>query len=314
MLKVCLIGVGGISGAHIPAWLGMEDVTLAGICDIRPEQMEQYPDLHHYADMDEMLEAEKPDILDICLPTFLHVEYAMRAMEKGINVLCEKPVSLHEEDAEKLYACAEKNGVKFMVAHVLRWWDEYEYIKELIDTKKYGKLLSGEMHRLSPIPGWSWDGWMQDEKRSGFVPFDLHIHDLDFLVYALGEPTAVHSHRSKRPEQDYFCVTYEFGDAFVTAEASWYAAPIPFDAGFRFQFEKAVVISGGGKFMVYSVDEGAIDRTPGAENETGGIDLPATNAYANEIRYFAACVKENRPADKVRPQELKAVCHILNNL
>ncbi len=321
MLKVCLIGVGGISAVHVPAWLGMEDAELVGICDIRPEQMEQYPDIRHYADMDEMLDAEKPDILDICLPTFLHVEYSMRAMDKGVNVLCEKPISLNEEDVEKVYACAEKNGVKFMIAHVLRWWNMYETVKELIDNQKYGKLLSGEMHRLSAIPGWSWDGWMQDEKRSGFVPFDLHIHDLDFLVYALGVPTGMQSHRSKRPEQDYFCVTYEFGDVFVTAEASWYAAPVPFEAGFRFQFEKAVVVFNDGKFVIYSVDEGKIDLTPGAsenaseqEHKAGEIELPASDPYANEINYFAACVRENRPADKVKPHELKAVCHILRNL
>ncbi len=314
MLKVCLIGVGGISGAHIPAWLEMEGTELVGLCDIRPEQMEAYSNIRHYSDLDEMLDAEKPDILDICLPTFLHAEYAMRAMNKGVHVLCEKPISLDPQDVAKIYGCAEKNHVKFMVAHVLHWWDEYEFVKELIVTKKYGKLLSGEMHRLSQIPGWSWDGWMQDEKRSGFVPFDLHIHDLDFLVYALGAPTAVQSHRSKRPEQDYFCVTYEFGEAFVTAESSWYASPIPFDAGFRFQFEKAVVTLGGGKCMVYSVDEGAIDHTPGATDETGGIGLPATNAYANEIKYFADCVRNDRPADKVKPAELETVCRILRSI
>lgn len=44
------------------------------------------------------------------------------------------------------------------------------------------------MHRLSGIPKWSWDDWMRDEKRSGLVPFDLHIHDLDFIVYAFGKP------------------------------------------------------------------------------------------------------------------------------
>ena len=48
MLTVGLIGVGGISGAHIPAWDGMEDAKLVALCDIRPEQMEKYPDKHHY--------------------------------------------------------------------------------------------------------------------------------------------------------------------------------------------------------------------------------------------------------------------------
>ena len=89
MLKVALVGVGGISGAHIPAWESMDDAELVAICDIRPERMEKYPDKRRYTDFDEMLEKEDVDILDICLPTFLHADFAVKAMEKGINVICE---------------------------------------------------------------------------------------------------------------------------------------------------------------------------------------------------------------------------------
>ena len=100
MLKIGLVGVGGISGAHIPAWNAMEDTTLTAICDIRPERMEPYPEPHHYTSIDEMLEKEELDILDICLPTYLHVPTAVKAMKKGIHVLSEKPISLKEEDIE----------------------------------------------------------------------------------------------------------------------------------------------------------------------------------------------------------------------
>ena len=202
MLKIGLVGVGGISGAHIPAWEAMEGAELVAICDIRTERMEKYPEKRHYTDFEEMLNNEELDILDICLPTYLHADFAVKAMEKGINVICEKPISLKEEDVERVYSTAEKNNVKFMVAHVLRFWPEYELLKEIYDTKKYGKLLSGTMIRLGGYPKWSWDGWMMDEKRSGLVPFDLHIHDLDFMVYTFGEPKVKYQYRSKLPKQD----------------------------------------------------------------------------------------------------------------
>ncbi|MBR3299924.1 MAG: Gfo/Idh/MocA family oxidoreductase, partial [Clostridia bacterium] len=104
MLKVGLIGVGGISTAHIPAWEGFEDAELVALCDIRKEQMEKYGDKRCYTDFDDMLNNEDLDILDICLPTYLHPEYAIKAMEKGINVVCEKPISLNREDVKKIYA------------------------------------------------------------------------------------------------------------------------------------------------------------------------------------------------------------------
>lgn len=184
MLKIALVGVGGISGAHIPAWESMDDAELVAICDIRPERMENYPDKRHYTDFDEMLEKEDVDILDICLPTFLHADFAVKAMEKGINVICEKPISLKREDVQRVYSTAKNNNVCFMIAQVLRFWPEYEVVKSIYDSGKYGKLLSASMRRLGGIPKWSWDDWMRDEKRSGLVPFDLHIHDLDFIVYA----------------------------------------------------------------------------------------------------------------------------------
>ena len=113
MLKVALVGVGGISGAHIPAWESMDDAELVAICDIRPERMENFPDKRHYTDFDEMLEKEDVDILDICLPTFLHADFAVKAMEKGINVICEKPISLKREDVQRVYSTAKNNNVCF---------------------------------------------------------------------------------------------------------------------------------------------------------------------------------------------------------
>lgn len=314
MLKIGLVGVGGISGAHIPAWDAMEDAELVALCDIRNERLEQYPDKRHYNDFEEMLEKEEFDIIDICLPTYLHADYAIKAMEKGINVICEKPISLKEEDIERVYSTARKNNVKFMVAQVLRFWPEYELLKEIYDTKKYGRLLSGTMTRLGCYPKWSWDGWMMDEKRSGLVPFDLHIHDLDFMVYAFGMPKVSHQFRSKLPDQDFISFCYDFGEFSINAEASWYATCYPFTAEFRFQFEDALVANENGKMVIYCRDDVKIDLSQDAEGDTGSINLPKSDAYANEINYFANCVKNNLPVEKIRPEELRCVLDILNSI
>ena len=314
MLKVGLVGVGGISGAHIPAWEEMADAELVALCDIRPERMEKFTDKRCYTDFDEMLANEEFDIIDICLPTYLHADFAVKAMEKGINVITEKPISLKEEDIDRVYKTAEKNNVKFMVAQVLRFWPEYELLKEIYDTKKYGKLLSGTMTRLGCYPKWSWDGWMMDEKRSGLVSFDLHIHDLDFMVYAFGMPKVAHQFRSKLPDQDFISISYDFGDFQLNSEASWYATSYPFTAEFRFQFEDAVVANENGKMLIHLRDDQRIDLSEDAEGETGDINLPKSDAYANEIRYFADCVINNTPVEKVQPEELRCVLNILNNL
>ena len=316
MLKVGLVGVGGISGTHIPVWDKLPDTELVAICDIRPGQMEKYDGTRKYTSYEEMLEKEELDIVDICLPTYLHADYSIMAMEKKINVICEKPISLKAEDVERVYSTDEKNGVCFMIAHVLSFWPDYELIKELYDSKKYGKLISGSMERLGTYPGWTWDGWMTDEKRSGLVPYDLHIHDLDFLVYAFGAPEKTISHRMKLHDQDCFNCVYEYGDFFITAEAVWYATPYPFTANYRFQFENAIVERKQDKGVTVYERNGNTYKPEAEKNveETGNAGIPKTNAYGNEIAYFVECVKAGKPADKVKPHELKTVINILNSI
>lgn len=311
MLKVGLVGCGGISGAHVPGWKALEDCEIVAVCDVRQEMMDKYPGPRQYLNFDEMLEKEELDIVDICLPTYLHPDYAIKAMEKGINVLCEKPISLNRDDVERVYAAAEKNKVKFMVAQVLRFWPEYEKVKEFYDNKTYGKLLCGRMQRLGNTPKWSWDGWMQDEKRSGYVPFDLHIHDLDWIVYTFGAPKNHTVYRNQRVEQDHLTVTYEFENFYINTEACWNWAPTPFSAGFRFQFEEAVV-EYSGDMTVYQND-GKIIKLGADGGEAGVINLPKTDAYGEEIKYFRNCVVNDVAPEKVKAHELATVLEIIDS-
>ncbi len=313
MYKVALVGLGGISNTHLPVWKELDDCKLVAVCDTRPEQMDAYPDARHYTDFYEMLEKEKLDMLDICVPTFLHTKFALAAMKKGIHVLCEKPVSMEVGDVDLLYRTAEENHVKFMVAQCIRFWPEYMLLKEIYDTGRYGKLLSGEMERLGCYPKWSWDGWMMDEPRSGFVPFDLHIHDLDFVVYAFGAPVKVDHFRSKQTDQDFLHAVYSYPDFFVSVEASWFAAPYPFHMSFRFQFEEAVVAYEDAKLSIYQRDGKVIcpfDDTDAAEF----TQLPKGSGYANEIHYFYDCVRQNKPQNIVKKEELETVLKILKDM
>lgn len=317
MIKVGLVGVGAISGAHIPAWLKYPEVELVALCDIRPEQMEKWVEqtnANFYTDCDEMLRKEKLDILDICLPTYLHADYSINAMEMGINVICEKPISLKYEDVERVYAAAKKNNVKFMVAQVLRFWREYTALKEIIESNVYGKLLSGSMTRLGNVPKDKWDNWMSDPKRSGLVPFDLHIHDLDFLIYTFGKPNSVNTYHGKDDKQDYIHAIYQYDDFFVSTDAAWFSGNLPFQVGFRFQFERAVVNYEKDKLTIYK-DSGEATDLDSAENfETGDIGLPKTDGYFNEIKYFTDCVLQNTTPDIVKEKELQDVLRILLTL
>ncbi len=312
MLNVGILGIGGIAGIHINGWKNVKNAEVVAICDIRRERLEKFPEYRHYESIDEILEKEKLDIVDICLPTNLHIEAALNAIEHGYNVICEKPISLEAEDVDKIYSAAEKKGVKFMVAHVLRFWPAYELLKEIYDTGKYGKLISGNMQRLNIIPQHSWDNWMRDEKRSGLVPFDLHIHDIDFMVWAFGTPNDSAMLRARRENQDYLSATYKYDDFFITVESTWYAAPkFPFSMSYRFQFEEAVVVFNKG-VTIYKNDGTVISSAAEADGGSEELNLPKTGAYSSELIYFASCVENNTPINKIKPEELKEVLRLLH--
>lgn len=311
MLKVAVIGAGNISGAHIPAWESMDHVELVAVCDLLQEKLDKYPHIRGYQDFDELLDKEKPDIVDICLPTDLHAEYAIRAMERGIHAICEKPISLKQEMVARVYETARKNHVNFMVAQVLRFWPEYAILKDLVDSRKYGRVISGYMCRLGgmPLP----PHWMGYEERSGLIPFDLHVHDLDFMIYCFGIPTKVDARRIKLTEQDCMQAIYEYPDFFINAEAAGYKAPLGFSARYRFQFENALLVYENNVCTLYEPGGKSTVLEFNAENGTTPGNLPLSNAFANELIYFAKCVEEGVFPDKIKEEEVRAVIGILES-
>ncbi len=311
-LRVAEVGLGGISGAHVPSWRRMDDIELVAMCDIRPQMMDRYdlpegqPNVNKYTDFDEMLEKEQFDILDITLPTFLHADFAVKALNKGIHVVTEKPISLHKEDVARVYGAAERNGKYFMVAQVLRFWPEYMYLKDCMDTGRFGKLVSGTMTRIGSLPSGGWDNWYRDPARSGMVPFDLHIHDLDFLVYAMGTPAVEHVFHG----MDYIHMVYRFGDVHIACESAWFHAPVNFKATFRFQFEKAVLEFDGSKLKIYRENGTVEDLDLNSSLEDGNY-IPQSDGYFNELRYFADCVKAGTAPTIMKPTELETVLDVI---
>ena len=150
------------------------------------------------------------------------------------------------------------------------------------------------MQRVSGNVRWGFEGWFHDEKKSGSVVLDLHIHDLDFLRYMLGEPDdfEVRATTFDSGMINQVITTYEFGDVFATAEGVWDVSPIPkFQAGFRAYFENGTVYfnqAGQPGLAVYKADGTEIvpELHPEYEGQTNnGINITNLGPilYRNQI-------------------------------
>lgn len=316
MIKVAMLGMGGISASHRAAWKQIPEARVVACCDVRPEKADAAAkdmDARAYYDYESMAANEAFDVLDICLPTYLHADYTVKALESGKHVLCEKPLSLKIEDVDRVYNAAKRNGKCVMIAQVVRFWEEYVALKDAYESGRYGKLLSGKMTRLNSMPKTSWENWMRDPEKSGLTPFDMHIHDLDFMIYAFGSPEKMTRFRAGNAVQDYFEAIYQYPDFFISAEAAWYDCEYCFQCAFRFQFEKAVMEYKDGALTIYHQD-GRVQSLQEAAAEQSDGYVPKTNAYYEEIRYFADCVLAGKPCDKVQPEELKTVLRLIDQL
>lgn len=314
-LKIAIIGAGGIAHAHSDCYEKMEDVKIIAVADIRTDEAAKIAEKHKarvYASMDELLENEKPDMVDICTPSFLHAEMAIKAAEMKIHVLCEKPIALNSSSARLMVESAERNGVLLMIAQVIRFCPEYEYLKRIYHEKLYGELRHIWFSRISQIPDWGWEKWFIKPEMSGMALMDLHVHDVDFVLHMLGKPNAVQSFGMEQRRNNYISTQYIYGDKIVEVEGGWFEAPLPFSMSFRAIFDKAVLHLVDGKLIRYEDSKQPIPMFLNNEDtQNTAVNTGIFNPYYKEIRYFIECIREGIKPERCRPEEAVSCIEVI---
>ena len=309
MLRVGLIGCGFMGAMHANCYKNIEGVELVALADIRSEKAMNLAvgtQAKLYGDGMELIEQADVDVIDICLPTFLHAKYALAAMDKVKYLFVEKPVTLTLEESKALIEKSAKTGCHVQVGQVIRFWDEYVALKEMVDAKTYGRVVNANFRRISPRPDWGWNDWLLDAALSGGAAQDLHIHDIDYVLSLFGEPAAFYSIKNTLGEKNsYIHTLMKYENHAVTVEGTWdLPSAHPFEATFRVVFENAVVENAGGKFMLYTDDtaeEIKIEKQDLGEGFEGG-NISDLGAYFNELVYFTNCAKDGKPIEKATLQ------------
>ena len=294
MLKVGLIGCGFMGSMHANCYNNIEGVTVTAVADLRRDKAEELAKLSGaeiYETGKELIAKADVDVIDICLPTYLHTKHALLAMDKVKYVFVEKPVSLTLDQGKALLAKAEASGAQVQVGQVIRFWDEYVELAKIIKSGKLGKVVNANFRRLSPLPTWGWENWLFDMNKSGGAGQDLHVHDIDYILSLFGEPAKFFSAKSTLGrENDYVATLMQYDDFVVSVEGTW-ALPgtYPFTATFRVVFEKGVVENQGGKFLCYTdegVEEIKIEKVQLAGGAYKGGNVSDLGGYYNELVYF----------------------------
>lgn len=182
-LRAGIVGCGGISRAHATAYANLDGVTLSALCDVSSAALnaraEEFEVSAGYADYEEMFEKEELDVVSVCTHAPLHGPVALAAARRGINVLCEKPLSVDLESADEMVGACSAAGVRLAVSHQFRFTPLFREAKAWIDAGRLGELRTvRELGKGRP---------------AGFELMEMGVHYFDEMDLFLGGIDWVHA-------------------------------------------------------------------------------------------------------------------------
>lgn len=242
-------------------------------------------------------------LVSICTYTETHVDLAVRALQAGKHVLVEKPVSLEADRAEELRRVAIASGRLCMPAMCMRFWPGWDWLRDRIADCRFGSLHSLTLTRTGSRPAWA-DSFYRDQSRSGGALTDLHIHDVDFILWCFGMPHRV----SAAGSINHLTTSYHFmtGSAplHVAAEGGWSLAPA---AGFRMRYVAA---------FEHATADFDLSREPRLvlhESDCSSpVPLANMTGYDGEIRHLLGAVAAGSQQLRATLDDAVMVLHLLN--
>lgn len=304
MVKAGIVGIGFMGVTHFKSIQKLENAEVAAICDTIPKRLEgdwrdirgnigesggvqDLTGIKKYSDFNDIIEDPEIDIMQITLPTYLHHDMTIAALEKGKHVMVEKPIALSAEDADEMVETARKMGKVLAVGQALRFFPEFAYVKQVVDSGEYGNLRAAHFKRIISMPDWSEDNWFADPNKSGGIAVDLHIHDADFIHYLCGLPDYVSSRGivGEKGGVDYLNThyIYEGKDLCITAQSgALNASGLEFEHGYDIFLEHATIThnsSCGENVVIYTQD-----------GEEKNATIPEIDGYSAEIKYVMECI------------------------
>jgi predicted dehydrogenase len=322
MINVGIVGLGFMAATHIKAYRQLSGVRVAALCnpsgrhldgdfskvtgnvgDNQPVKLDM-TGVEATRDFSELLKDPKIHLIDICAPTAAHRDLSVAALQAGKHVLCEKPLARSTGVAREIAEAAAKAKGFFMPAMCLRFWPEWAWVRNAIESKTYGKTLSARFRRVAEPPGWGHKNFFNG-KDSGGALFDLHVHDTDFIQYCFGPPQSVFSSGYTKISGaiDHVVTQYQYpGGPVVHAEGTWAMTEgFGFNMSYTINFERATVD--------YDIARGADalriceKGQPARFHKCEGPD-----GYARELQHMLDSIEKGRaPTVVTAADALKAV-------
>ena len=193
-----LIGCGRIAPRHVQSLCELPAANLIAVADVVPSRAERYAKEQNaipVTDYRRVLDMKEIQVVSICTPSGLHAQIAIDAMQAGKHVICEKPMALTLQDADRMIATAKSTGCKLCIVLQNRYNPPMQDIRRVVDEGKLGKLLLGNATvRWYRPQEYYEDGWHGTWAMDGGALMNQSIHHIDALQWLMGDVTSVFSY------------------------------------------------------------------------------------------------------------------------
>lgn len=203
MINFAIIGCGHIAKKHADAITNSDGAHLVAVCDTIPEKMDFYSETYKvntYTDIEQLLINENIDVINICTPSGYHKNIAIQAAKHQKHIIVEKPIALTIEDANEMIDAAEKNKVKLAVVHPNRFRPAMIELKQIVDSNKLGKIshANATVRWNRNQAYYDQADWRGTKSLDGGVLMNQAIHNIDLLLWFMGEVEEVFSYEATR--------------------------------------------------------------------------------------------------------------------
>ncbi len=195
MPKIVVIGAGFAARVlHLPGFTAA-GAPVAAICDVNEAPARTLAAKHNipkvYGNWREMIDAEEPDSVSVCLPNVLHREPVLYALSKGAHVLCEKPLATSVAEAREMFEAARAAGRTLMAAQSWRFEATSRAIRRIVEAGDLGEVYYGEATAMRRMGIPTWGVFHQASLSHGGALLDIGVHMLDLALWLMGNPAPV---------------------------------------------------------------------------------------------------------------------------
>ncbi len=191
--KHAIIGCGGIANnKHMPALKTLADCAeIVAFCDIVPERAEKAlqdygaPGAKVYHDYRELLQNKDVEIVHVCTPNRSHSEITVAALDAGKHVICEKPMAINPEEAQRMLDARNRSGKVLTIGYQYRQYDHSLQMKKLAETGALGEIYFAKAHGLRRRMVPNWGVFLNKEEQGGGPLIDCGTHALDLALWMM---------------------------------------------------------------------------------------------------------------------------------